>query len=329
MSHKKNIDRQLLSIVAPAYNEADVLDEFYNRVIQSLENIEIDLELIYVNDGSHDETSKIMHIQSEKDNRITTIDLSRNFGKEIALTAGLDYVSGDAVVIIDVDLQDPPELIPEFIQHWQDGYDIISAKRIKRHGESLFKKLSSFIFYRFLSHLSDIQIPEDTGDFRLMSRPAVNALLKLRERHRYMKGLYAWIGFSHKHIDFERPSRSQGNSKWGFWKLLNLAIDGFTSFSVVPLKLASILGVLTAFISLAFGVFIFTKKLLFGDPVAGYTSLAVIITFLGSIQLLALGIIGEYLGRIFNETKNRPLYLIKNIHNSIYSKSEDMSDTEN
>ena len=321
MTLNKNNKRQLLSIVTPAYNESNVLAEFYRRIIQSLENTNLDIELIYVNDGSKDDTSNVMHQQCLNDRRITVIDLTRNFGKEIALTAGLDYASGDAIVIIDVDLQDPPELIPEFIKYWQEGYDVVSARRSKRHGESVFKKLSSFIFYRLLSRLSDIQIPEDTGDFRLMSRAAVDALLKIRERHRYMKGLYAWIGFSHKCIDFERAPRSLGSSKWSFWKLLNLAVDGLTSFSVVPLKLATIIGILTAVISLAFGCFILMKKILFGDPVAGYTSLVVIITFLGSVQLLALGIIGEYLGRVYNETKGRPLYLIKDIHNSIYSQS--------
>lgn len=328
MIQKDTVKPQLISIVAPAYNESDVLHQFYTRVNQDLENINIDIEIIYINDGSHDDTSQMMHEQAEKDERITIIDLSRNFGKEIALTAGLDYASGDAIVIIDVDLQDPPELIPEFIKYWQEGYDVVSAKRIKRHGETRFKRLSSFIFYRLLSKFSEIHIPEDTGDFRLMSKPAVNALIKLRERHRYMKGLYAWIGFKHKCIDFERPARIQGNSKWGIFKLLNLAIDGLTSFSVIPLKLASVVGILTAIISFSFGVFIFMKKIIFGDPVAGYTSLAVIITFLGSIQLLALGIIGEYLGRIYNETKNRPLYLIKDIHSSIYAKSRSYIETE-
>ena len=322
MTYKSPQNKQLLSIIAPAYNEEANLDLFYQRITQTLKDIDLDIEIIYVNDGSQDSTSDVMHKQSKQDERISVIDLARNFGKEIALTAGLDFAAGDAVVLIDVDLQDPPELIHDFIKYWQEGYDIVSAKRIKRHGETLFKKVSSFLFYRFLSRLSDIHIPEDTGDFRLMSRQAVDALIKLREKHRYMKGLYAWIGFSHKYIDFERAPRSEGSTKWSFWKLLNLALDGLTSFSVVPLKLASIVGVFSAIISLAFGCFIIFKKIFFGDAVAGYPSLVVIITFLGSIQLLALGIIGEYLGRVYNETKNRPLYLIKNIHNSVYSRSD-------
>jgi len=318
--------RPILSIVAPAYNEEDVLDEFYHRITQSLDILDLDLEIIYINDGSCDNTIKIMNQQHDKDNRIAVIDLSRNFGKEIALTAGLDHVSGDAIVIIDVDLQDPPELIPKLVETWSEGYDVVSAKRTRRYGESWFKKFSSFIFYRFLYRLSDVQIPQDTGDFRLMNRKAVDALLKLREHHRYMKGLYAWVGFSHKEIEYEREPRFAGTTKWNYWGLVNLAFDGLTSFSVAPLRMASFIGVLSAFIALVFGLLIIAKKIIFGDPVPGYPSLVVIITFLGGVQLLALGIIGEYLGRVFNETKNRPLYLIKEFRHSVFFTSDSQSD---
>lgn len=318
MDSKESSSKSILSIVAPAYNEEVGLDEFYSRLVNSVKDLDIELEIIYVNDGSQDGSLEIMSKQHNDDPRITIIDLSRNFGKEIALTAGLDHASGDAVVVIDTDLQDPPELIPELVERWRDGYDVVNAKRIKRKGESAFKKITSFVYYRFLYKLSDIKIPKDTGDFRLLSRNALNALLKLREKHRYMKGLFAWVGYSQSEITYERDERYAGETKWKFLGLLDLAFEGLTSFSVVPLRLASLLGVLSAFAALIFAVIIILKKMMFGDPVAGYPSLVVLITFIGGIQLLALGIIGEYLGRVFNETKNRPLYLIKDIKPSDY-----------
>ncbi len=320
MESKKTENKKLLSVVAPAYNEKAGLDEFYKRLVDAVNDLDVNLEIIYVNDGSQDDTLEIMSKQHNNDSRITIIDLSRNFGKEIALTAGLDYASGDAVVVIDTDLQDPPELIPDLVVKWNDGYDVVNAKRIKRKGETAFKKMSSFVYYRFLYQLSDIKIPKDTGDFRLLSRNALDALLELREKHRYMKGLFAWVGYSQTEITYERDERYAGETKWHFWSLLDLAFEGLTSFSVLPLRLASLLGVLTAFAGLIFAVIIILKKIMFGDPVAGYPSLVVLIAFIGGIQLLALGIIGEYLGRVFNETKNRPLYLVKDIKSSKYRK---------
>ena len=313
-----NRNRKLISIVVPAYNEEVVLNEFYSRVIDSVSNLDIDIEIIYINDGSQDDTLKLMYAQREKDQRISIINLSRNFGKEIALTAGLDHSAGDAIVVIDADLQDPPECIKLLIKYWQDGYDVVNARRTRRKGEGLAKKITSYLYYRFLARLSDIQIPEDTGDFRLMDRKALDALLKLRERHRYMKGLFAWVGFSQIEIEYERDQRYAGKTKWNFWALLNLAFDGLTSFSVLPLRLASIVGIATAVIAFIFGLMIIFKKVFFGDPVTGYPSLVVLISFIGGIQLLALGILGEYLGRVFNETKNRPLYIIKDLQPSIY-----------
>lgn len=311
-------DTPLLSIVAPAFNESENLDTFYSKVTTVIKDININMEIIYVNDGSRDNTLDVMLKQREKDDRICIIDLSRNFGKEIALTAGLDHASGDAIVIIDTDMQDPPELIPKFVELWLEGFDVISAKRSQRKGESFFKKMTSYIYYRLLSKLSEIDIPLDTGDFRLISRKALEALLKLREKHRYMKGLYAWVGFRHKEIEYEREARHLGKTKWNYFNLLNLAFDGLTSFSVLPLRLASIVGVSSAMLAFTFGVFIMSKKILFGDAVTGYASLVVIITFIGGIQLLALGIIGEYLGRIFNETKNRPLYIVNDFQRSVF-----------
>ena len=314
----KKEQKKILSIVSPVYNEAENLGEFYSRVINATDNLNLEIEIIYINDGSQDSTIDIITKQRQIDNRITIIDLSRNFGKEIALTAGLDYSSGDAVIVIDADLQDPPELIPKLVEKWREGYDVVNAKRIKRKGESLLKKVMSYIYYRLLFYLSDINVPRDTGDFRLLNKNALDALLKLREKHRYMKGLFVWVGFKQKEIEYEREARFKGKTKWGFFSLFNLAFDGLTSFSIMPLRLASTIGFLSALIGFFYGAVIFFKTLFFHEPVAGFTSLVVLVTFFGGIQLLSIGIIGEYIGRIFNETKNRPLYVVKNIQGSIF-----------
>ena len=314
----KKEQKKILSIVSPVYNEAENLGEFYSRVINATDNLNLEIEIIYINDGSQDSTIDIITKQRQIDNRITIIDLSRNFGKEIALTAGLDYSSGDAVIVIDTDLQDPPELIPKLVEKWREGYDVVNAKRIKRKGESLLKKVMSYIYYRLLFYLSDINVPKDTGDFRLLNKNALDALLKLREKHRYMKGLFVWVGFKQKEIEYEREARFKGKTKWDFFNLFNLAFDGLTSFSIMPLRLASTIGFLSALIGFFYGAVIVFKTLFFHEPVAGFTSLVVLVTFFGGIQLLSIGIIGEYIGRIFNETKNRPLYVVKNIQGSIF-----------
>ena len=314
----KKEQKKILSIVSPVYNEAENLGEFYSRVINATDNLNLEIEIIYINDGSQDSTIDIITKQRQSDNRITIIDLSRNFGKEIALTAGLDYSSGDAVIVIDADLQDPPELIPKLVEKWREGYDVVNAKRIKRKGESLLKKVMSYIYYRLLFYLSDINVPRDTGDFRLLNKNALDALLKLREKHRYMKGLFVWVGFKQKEIEYEREARFKGKTKWDFFNLFNLAFDGLTSFSIMPLRLASTIGFLSALIGFFYGAVIVFKTLFFHEPVAGFTSLVVLVTFFGGIQLLSIGIIGEYIGRIFNETKNRPLYVVKNIQGSIF-----------
>ena len=314
----KKEQKKILSIISPVYNEAENLGEFYSRVINATDNLNLEIEIIYINDGSQDSTIDIITKQRQTDNRITIIDLSRNFGKEIALTAGLDYSSGDATIVIDADLQDPPELIPKLVEKWREGYDVVNAKRIKRKGESLLKKVMSYIYYRLLFYLSDINVPKDTGDFRLLNKNALDALLKLREKHRYMKGLFVWVGFKQKEIEYEREARFKGKTKWGFFSLFNLAFDGLTSFSIMPLRLASTIGFLSALIGFFYGAVIVVRTLFFHEPVAGFTSLVVLITFFGGIQLLSIGIIGEYIGRIFNETKNRPLYVVKNIQGSIF-----------
>ncbi len=299
-----------LSMVVPVFNEEEVLPEFHRRLSAVLDKLLVSCEIIYVNDGSVDASLSEMRRLKAQDAHVAIIDLSRNFGKEIAMTAGLDHAHGDAVVVIDADLQDPPELIPEMIKHWQDGFDVVYAQRTSRAGESAFKKTTAHLFYRVMQKLSRVQIPQDAGDFRLLSRRAVNALAGLREQHRFMKGLFAWIGYPQKAVQYERDPRFDGETKWSYIGLWNFAIEGITSFSTVPLKAATYLGTVTAFSAFLFGMFIVLKTIFYGNPVPGYPSLLVVVLFLGGIQLMALGVIGEYLGRMFDETKGRPLYLV-------------------
>ena len=301
----------LLSIIVPAFNEEEVLPEFYRRVAAMAEGIDAAAELIFINDGSTDQTLSLLQELKAGDPRVAILDLSRNFGKEIAMTAGLDHAHGDAVVVIDADLQDPPELIPEMLRQWQEGYDVVYAKRTSRAGESAMKKFTAHVFYRLIRRMSRVDIPPDTGDFRLLSRRAVDALVGLREQHRFMKGLFAWVGYPQKAILYERDARFDGETKWNFTGLWNFAIEGITSFSILPLKMASYVGVFTALSAFVYGIFIIFQTLFYGNPVAGYPSLLVAVLFLGGIQLIALGVIGEYLGRMFDETKGRPLYLLK------------------
>jgi len=299
-----------LSIVIPVYNEDTIIHTFHQRLSAVLDALPFSAEILYVNDGSRDSSLTIIQDLQKKDPRIGVVDLSRNFGKEIALSAGLDYSQGDAVIVIDADLQDPPELIPTLIERWQQGFDVVCAKRSSRAGESWFKKFSAHVFYRILQRLSHIQIPLDTGDFRLISRRVVDSLKKLRETHRFMKGLFSWVGFKTTFVTYEREPRVGGKSKWNYWKLIDLAIEGITSFSTRPLKFATYFGFLVALYAFSYGVLIIYKTLVYGEPVSGYPSLMVVILFLGGVQLITLGIVGEYLGRIFVETKQRPLYLI-------------------
>ncbi|MCK4507057.1 MAG: glycosyltransferase family 2 protein [Desulfuromonadales bacterium] len=299
-----------LSIVVPAYNEGEVLPEFHRRLSAVMDTLNCAWEVLYVNDGSTDNTIDVMH--QLRAPHVAIIDLSRNFGKEIALTAGLDHARGDAAVVIDADLQDPPEVIPELIQKWQEGYDVVYARRTTRDGETFFKKLSAKSFYRVIQRVSRVKIPADTGDFRLLSRRAVDALTQLREQHRFMKGLFSWIGYPQTAVYYQRKPRFAGQSKWDYWLLWNLALEGITSFSIAPLKIATYAGLLTSLGSFSYASFIIYKTLVYGDPVKGYPSLMVVILFLGGVQLMSIGVIGEYLGRMFNETKRRPLYFVQN-----------------
>lgn len=308
---------QLISIVVPAYNEEEALAEFHRRVSAVLDSLAYRGEIIYVNDGSTDNTFGVMLELKKNDSRVAIVDLSRNFGKEIALTAGLDYARGDGVVVIDADLQDPPEMIHELIKDWEGGYDVVYAKRISREGESMIKKATAKSFYRFMHYLGGINIPEDTGDFRLLSRRAVDSLKQLREQHRFMKGLFTWIGYPQKAVLYRRDPRFVGKTKWNYWRLWNFALEGITSFTITPLKIATYIGLSTSFLAFVYAAFVFFKALIYGDRVRGYPSLMVVILFLGGIQLFSIGVIGEYLGRIFNETKGRPLYFIKHYFASL------------
>lgn len=304
-----------ISILIPAYNEQEVLEPLYHRLGKlANDNKSYEFEFLFINDGSRDKTLEIIKEYAAEDDRVAYVDFSRNFGKEIAMIAGLDYATGDAVVIIDADLQDPPELIPEMIGYWEEGYDDVYARRKSRAGESWLKKASSKLYYRLLQRATHIEIQQDTGDFRLLDRKCVEALKQLRESQRYTKGMFSWIGFKKKAISYERDPRAAGVTKWNYPKLINFAIDGLTSFTTAPLRISSIIGFIVSFIAFIYIIIIVVRTLLFGIESAGYPSLMAVILFLGGVQLLSLGIIGEYIGRIFNETKGRPLYFVEEYH---------------
>ena len=302
---------KLITILIPCFNEENSLDLLYERLRNMTSQLSrYRFQILLVNDGSKDNTLAKMQELHTKDSTVSYLSLSRNFGKENAMLAGLDYAEGDAVILLDADLQDPPELIPQMIDEWEKGYDDVYARRRSRAGETWFKKASAHWYYRILQKFADIDIPSDVGDFRLLDRQAVDALCSLRERQRYTKGLFSWIGYNKKELLFDREPRAAGNSKMNFLKLFGLAVDGITSFSVAPLRLASVLGIIISTIAFVYLIFVIAKTLLFGDPVAGYPSMISIILFMGGIQLIVLGIIGEYVGRIFYESKRRPDYLV-------------------
>lgn len=301
----------LLSVVVPAYNEEAVLLPFHRRLTAVLDGLGMEAEIIYVNDGSRDGSLVTLHALQQSDDRVAVLDLSRNYGKEIALSAGLDHAQGAAVVVIDADLQDPPELIPQLLARWREGYDVVYARRLQREGESFMKKATARAFYRLARMMSRVEIPTDTGDFRLLSRRAVAALGQLREQHRFMKGLFAWIGYPQIAVPYRREARAAGKSKWSYWRLWNLAIEGITSFSLAPLRLATYFGLGVAVLAFLFAVWIVVKTLWLGEPVRGYPTIMVTLLFLGGTQLVAIGILGEYVGRTFNESKRRPLYYVQ------------------
>ncbi len=299
-----------LSVVVPVFDEAPVLPEFHRRLGAALDSLRAPSEIIYVNDGSRDQSSAMLARFHADDARVAVIELSRNFGKEIAMTAGLDCAQGDAVIVIDSDLQDPPELIGDMVRAWREGFDVVFMRRAHRAQESWFKKATAAAFYRVIGRMSEIDIPENVGDFRLLSRRAVLAFRRLPERSRFMKGLFAWIGFPSRELTYDRDGRFAGETKWNYWKLWNFALEGITSFSAAPLKIASYVGFLTALVAFSYGVYVIAKTLLYGDPVRGFPTLVVLVLFLGGLQLMALGVIGEYIARMFVEVKQRPLYLV-------------------
>lgn len=305
-----------ITILVPAYNEEEVLQQFYKRLNNVIRNIPFyQFEILFINDGSKDRTLQLIKLLRDQDEIISYVNLSRNFGKEVAMIAGLDYAVGDAVIIMDADLQDPPELIPEMIRYWEKGYDDVYAKRETRAGESWLKKTSASLFYKILQKLTRIPIQKNTGDFRLLDRRCVDALKQIRETQRYTKGMFSWIGYNKKEILFDRDPRAAGETKWNYIRLMDLAIEGITSFTTTPLRLSALFGCVISFFAFIYMVWIIAKTLLFGEKVAGYPSLMTVILFLGGIQLISLGIIGEYLGRIFTETKDRPLYFVDEYNN--------------
>lgn len=304
-----------ITILVPVYNEESVLPQLFKRLDEFTKNTpNYQFEFLFINDGSTDKSFSIITEQSKKDSRISYINLSRNFGKEIAMIAGIDHVKSDALVIIDADLQDPPELIQEMISYWEDGYDDVYARRNNRQGETWLKKKTSQWYYRILQKSTNIPIQVDTGDFRLLDRRCIEALQKFRESQRNTKAIFSWIGYKKKEIFYNRDPRLSGQTKWNYRKLLNLAIDGITSFTTAPLRMATIFGFIVSFIAFVWIVYLLVRPLFGVSTGAGYSSLMAVILFLGGVQLLSLGIIGEYVGRIFIETKNRPLYLIEEYH---------------
>lgn len=301
----------VLSFVIPFYNEAPNVELLYQRLRAVMENRPESWECVCVNDGSTDATLIALTALHTQDARVRVIDLSRNFGKEAALTAGLDYAQGLAAIPLDADLQDPPELIPDLIAKWQEGYDMVNAVRLSRDGESWLKRASAHAFYRVFNRVSKIDIPEDTGDFRLLSRPVLDALRELPERRRFMKGLFAWVGFRTASVFYHRAPRHHGKTTWNYWRLWHFALEGILSFSEAPLRMASYIGFLVSVLSLLYALDLLVQTLIFGNAVKGYPSLMVALLFLGGVQLMALGVIGEYLGRVYDESKGRPVYVVR------------------
>jgi len=304
-----------VSLVVPFYNEAEAVASFCASITAIAARLpEIALEIVCVDDGSTDTTLALLLATCRVDSRFKVVELSRNFGKEAALTAGIDFASGDAVVPLDADLQDPPELLPELIRIWQTGAEVVLARRSDRQTDPLAKRATAEMFYRVHNWISQIKIPSNVGDFRLMDRVVVEALKKLPERQRFMKGLFTWVGFKSVTIDYSRPARAAGKSKFSAWKLWNFALEGITSFSTAPLKVWVYIGMGGAAASLVYAGWMIVRTLLFGIDVPGYASLLVAILFIGSLQLVGIGILGEYIGRIYIESKQRPAYLIRKLH---------------
>ncbi|MEJ2613016.1 MAG: glycosyltransferase family 2 protein [Candidatus Thiodiazotropha sp.] len=315
MTDARNYQNIVLTLIVPVFNESETVSLFIGRIKEIFEEIkEIKLDVVFINDGSADDTLERLLELRNQHGEIRIVDLSRNFGKEAALTAGLKVASGHVVVPIDVDLQDPPELILEMIRRWRDGYDVVVGKRINRDSDSWVKRKSAILFYRIHNKISDPKIPENVGDFRLMDRSVVEALNELPESRRFMKGLFAWVGFRTAVVEYVRPERIAGVTKFNGWRLWNFALEGITSFSTDPLRIWTYVGGVVASISFLFAIFMVVKVLVYGVDVPGYASVVVAVTFLGGLQLVGIGIIGEYLGRSYIESKRRPVYLIREVY---------------
>ena len=310
---KKPVAQPQYSVVAPIYNEEETLPHFYKRVIAVMEQLNETFEIVLVNDGSRDNSYQIMRSLHEQDPRVRVIDFSRNFGHQVAISAGLDYAKGQAVVIIDSDLQDPPEVIPQMIERWKQGAEVVYAQRSKRVGETKFKLLTASLFYRLIGRITSINIPRNTGDFRLMDRRVVDALISMREHHRFMRGLSAWVGFRQEALLYERHERFAGETKYPLRKMIRFSLDAITSFSHLPLQLATTLGCVLAIISLL-GIVIAAFLRIFTHAIVGQASTLIMVLFMGGIQLIFLGVIGEYLGRIYDEVRARPLYIVHHLH---------------
>jgi len=300
------------SIVAPVFNEEQTLPHFYKRIITVMEQMAESFELLLINDGSRDASLQIMQNLHEHDPRVRVVDFSRNFGHQIAISAGLDYAQGDGVIILDADLQDPPEIIPELIARWKDGAEVVYAQRSKRLGETGFKLITAKLFYRLVERITSIDIPRDTGDFRLLDRQVVETLVKMREQHRFMRGLSAWVGFRQEAVPYERQERLAGTTKYPLYKMIRFSLDAITGFSHVPLQLATTFGFLLAGASLI-GIVIAVILRVFTGAIVGQASTLILVLFLGGVQLIFLGILGEYLGRIYDEVRARPLYIVRKV----------------
>jgi glycosyltransferase involved in cell wall biosynthesis len=312
---KSTSNSRFVSLVVPFYNEQEALHTFFDRIRTVLGGLhDYDFEIVCVDDGSRDGTVRDLLLCAQRDPRIVVVELSRNYGKEAAITAGLEAAKGDAAVVLDADLQDPPELIPEMLSKWREGDDMVVAKREDRSSDTLFKRWTAKIFYKLHNRISKVQLPENVGDFRLLSRGVIDAVMRLPERHRFMKGLFAWVGFRVGIVTYARPERAAGQTKFSPWRLCSLALDGIYSFSTVPLRALTIVGMVCAAGTLAYLLKVIVKTWIFGIDVPGYASLIVVQLFFGSLQLIAIGVTGNYIGRIYEEVKQRPLYIVRQVH---------------
>jgi polyisoprenyl-phosphate glycosyltransferase len=308
---KNNGKRKLISVLVPCYNEQENIQRFYAEISPVLNGVEEDYEILFIDDGSNDNSLPILSVLAQKIDQVKVISLSRNFGKEAALTAGLDHARGDAVIPIDVDLQDPVSLIPQMIEKWTNGAEVVVARREDRTADSIYRRTTARLFYKLMSLLSTTPIPRDVGDYRLMDRVVVDAVAQLSERSRFMKGLFSWPGYNTEEISYTRQQRNSGRSKWHSWRLFNYALDGIFSFSTAPLRMWTYIGLLLSMFSMLYLIFILVKTMMYGIDLPGYASIVSIILFFSGINLIGLGILGEYLGRIFMEVKQRPVYLIR------------------